>query len=152
MKLALQNPHFPDCFFIQHLPPNMKMMLASISDTEDLRALASLADRISEVATPTVSTIVTSHLSAEVKQLWTEIADLTFLVKSLFSHSNSTSPKRGCSPRCRTHSPAPPTCPTGLCWYYTCFAEKATKGNQPCSCMGLGKQTGWTLKVTSALS
>ena len=47
----------------------MKMMLASISDTEDLRALASLADRISEVATPTVSTIVTSHLSAEVKQL-----------------------------------------------------------------------------------
>ena len=127
----------------------MKMMLASISDIKDPGALASLADRISEVATSTVSTIETSHLSAEVKQLQTEIADLTFLVKC---HSTSTSRKRGCSPRSRTHSPAPPTCPTGLCWYYTRFAEKATKGNQPCSCMGLGKQTGWTLKVTSALS
>ena len=103
------------------------MVLASTSETEDLEALASLADRVAEVATPTVSSIETSHLSAEVEQLRTEIADL----KSLSSHPPSTSSKRGCSPRRRTPSPALPTCPTCLCWYHTRFAERATKCNQP---------------------
>ena len=63
------------------------MVLASTSETEDLEALASLADIVAEAATPTVSAIETSYLLAEVEQLRTEIADFKSLVKSLSSHS-----------------------------------------------------------------
>ena len=142
-KASTADPSFLRGLFLQRLPPNVKMVLASTSETEDLEALASLADRVAEVATPTVSTIETSHLSAEVEQLRTEIADLKSLVKSLSSHSPPTStPKRGRSPRRRTPSPAPPTCPTGLCWYHMRFAEKATKCNQPCSWDSGNEQAG----------
>ena len=126
-KANTADPSFLWGLFLQRLPPNVKMVLASTSEREDLEAFASLADR---VATPTVSKIETSHLSAEVEQ---QIADLRSLVKSLSSHPPSTSPKRGRSPRHQTPSPAPPTCPTGLCWYHMRFAERATKCNQPCS-------------------
>ena len=43
------------------------MVLASAKE-DDLDKLASLADRVAEVATPSVSVIETSQLSAEVEQ------------------------------------------------------------------------------------
>ena len=98
-KASTADPSFLRGLFLQHLPPNVKMVLASTSETEDLEALASLADRVAEVTTHTVSTIETSHLSAEVEQIRTEIADLKSLVKSLSSHSPPTS-----TPKTWTHS------------------------------------------------
>ena len=49
--------------------------------------MASLADRVVEVATPTVSSIQTSQLSSEVEQLQAEIGSLKSLVQSLSSRS-----------------------------------------------------------------
>ena len=76
--------------FLQCLPPQVRMVLASTKEIEDLEALASLADRVVEVATPSVSSIETSQLSTEVERLRTEITGLKFLVKSLSSFSTSS--------------------------------------------------------------
>ena len=53
-------------------------MLASAPETTSLEELASLADKIIEVATcaPAVSAVTAPGLSTEVEQLCTEISDL----------------------------------------------------------------------------
>ena len=44
-------------YFLQRLPPNVRMVLASADATMDLWNLADMADKVMEVATPTVSAI-----------------------------------------------------------------------------------------------
>ena len=124
-KADIADPSFLRELFLQRLPSNVRMVLASAKETEDLESLAALADRVAEVSSPSVSAIETTQLSAEVEHLRTEITDLKSLVKSL-------SQRRQLSRR-RTPSPAPPTTATGLCWYHARFADKAAKCNQPCS-------------------
>ena len=103
------------------------MVLASTKEPEKLEDLASLADRVVEVATPTVSSIQTSQLSSEVEQLRAEIGSLKSLVQSL-SSKHVRSPTRP-----RTPSPAPCNRASGLCWYHSRFGEKASKCNAPCT-------------------
>ena len=43
-KASTADPSFLRGLFLRHLPPNVKMVLASTSETEDVEALASLAD------------------------------------------------------------------------------------------------------------
>lgn len=124
-KADTADPSFLRELFLQRLPSNVRMVLASAKETEDLESLAALADRVAEVSSPSVSAIETTQLSAEVEHLRTEITDLKSLVKSLS--------QRRQLPRRRTPSPAPPTTATGLCWYHARFADKAAKCNQPCS-------------------
>ena len=76
-KASTAEPSFLRELFLQRLPPQVRMVLASTRDTEDLEVLASLADRVVEVATPSVSSVETSQLSAEVR---TDITDLKSLV------------------------------------------------------------------------
>lgn len=54
--------------FLQRLPANVRMILASTMDesSTDLERLADLADKVTEVAAPTVSAVATSQLSSEV--------------------------------------------------------------------------------------
>ena len=134
-KAATADPSFLRELFLQRLPPAVRMVLASAKE-DDLDKLASLADRVAEVATPSVSVIETSQLSAEVEQLRAEITDLKSLVIKSLS-STSSLPARKHTPRrrapSRSPSPAPPTQSTGLCWYHARFAEKAARCNQPCS-------------------
>ena len=59
--------------FLQRLPNNVQMVLASAGDMS-LEALAQLADKIMEVATPMVSAVHISPLSSEVEQLRAEMA------------------------------------------------------------------------------
>ena len=61
------------------------MVLASAKE-DDLDKLASLADRVAEVATPSVSVIETSQLSAEVEQLRAEITDQVLGCQVSFFH------------------------------------------------------------------
>ena len=108
--------------FLQRLPPNVRMVLASTKDDKDLESLASLADKVVEVAAPTVSTVQTSEttqsqLSKELEQLCGEVVHLQKLVTSLSA----------------TKHPSPPTRPSDLCWYHARFAEKSAKCIQPCS-------------------
>ena len=70
--------------FLQQLPANVRMVLASTSDSVSLDNLAQLADKIVEVSPPqSVFTVCSSNLSDEVKKLKGQLINLTQLVKSL---------------------------------------------------------------------
>ena len=122
--------------FLQRLPPNVRMVLAS-SDTTELEKLAQLADKIVEVATPPISA-VTSNSSTEYEQLRTEMADLRRLVESLrFSGSTQRSRKRSSSRgrtprRDRASTPTSTEVSGDCCWYHRQFGEAAHKCRPPC--------------------
>ena len=119
--------------FLQRLPSNVRMVLASTSATTSLEELAELADKIVEVATPTIAATTTpqpfSQLLTELEQLRTEVRQLQRSVKTL-SHN-----RRGRSTsHSRPSSPAPPSAGnSSMCWYHQTYGEAARKCNSPCS-------------------
>ena len=121
--------------FLQRLPANVRMVLASADDSMDLRKLADMADKVMEVATPTVAALSAArpdHIDAsEIKQLRAEVARLTDLVSSLTTPSRRRSSSRSRRP----NSPASPNPPpaNSLCWYHAKFGEEAQKCKEPCS-------------------
>ena len=122
-KAYTADPSFLRELFLQRLPSNVRMVLESVKETEELESLAVLADRVAEVSSPSVSSIENSQLSTEVEYLRAEITDLKSLVKSL--------PQRHQQSQRQTPSPAPSTTAAGLCWYHARFA--AAKCTHPCS-------------------
>lgn len=112
--------------FFQRLPSNVRMVLASTGDTVSLEQLAKLADKIAEVATPSVSTVTSLHLTAEVDQLRTEVTCLQEVVKAL-SKRQRVPPRR--SPT--LSRPSTPSNST-LCWYHQKYGEAAQKCRPPC--------------------
>ncbi len=121
--------------FLQRLPSNVRMVLASSPDSVGLEDLAQLADRITEVSAstpPSVSALTPSRSSesAEVDQLRSEVASLKQLVKSLARPP----PRR----RSRTPTPPPASSP-GFCWYHRRFGRDAKKCSTPCSWPGNGQ-------------
>ena len=114
--------------FLQRLPGNVRMVLASADPATDLAQLAVMADKVIEVATPTVSAI--AHTS-DVKQLREEVTRLSGLVAALTHdrprRSRSHSRSRG------RRSPTPQDSPDGLCWYHSKFGQAAKKCHQPCN-------------------
>lgn len=115
--------------FLQRLPANVRMVLASTSDAVTLSDLAQLADKITEVAAPSISAVGTPQLATEVEQLRTEIASLKKMVQSLASRSRRPS-------RSRSPSPNESHLQSDLCWYHQRFGDKATKCRAPCSKAG----------------
>ena len=117
--------------FLQRLPGNIRMVLASTPDTTTIDDLAQLADKIMEVATPTIAAVNTPPIASEVEQLRTEVARLKDAITSLSkSRSTTTRTARGRSP-----SPHPRAEPT-LCWYHERFGDAARKCRPPCSKSG----------------
>ena len=53
--------------FFQRLPANVRMV--PTPDTNDLEALAQLADKIAEVTTPSIALVSTSQYTDELEQL-----------------------------------------------------------------------------------
>uniref|UniRef100_A0A1X7UNL9 Uncharacterized protein n=1 Tax=Amphimedon queenslandica TaxID=400682 RepID=A0A1X7UNL9_AMPQE len=138
-KAASTDPSFVRELFLQRLSAKVSMVLASTNESEDLEALATLADRVVEVATPHISNIETDQLSSEMEQLRTEIVSLKSMEKSL-SHSSfprQKSPQKHCTP-----SPGPPNKGSSVCWYHSRYGKKAAKCNQPCSWEQKNGQTG----------
>ena len=117
--------------FLQRLPTNVRMVLASTGSTVRLEDLAQLADRITEVAVPSVSAMSTPQLTTEMDQIRSDIASLRKLVQSLASRSRRTS-------RSRSPTPIDPRAPSDLCWYHQRFGDEATKCRPPCSKAGNG--------------
>lgn len=118
--------------FLQRLPPNVRMVLASTSATTSLEELAELADKIAEVAAPTIAATTTSlpspQLLAEMQQLRTEVRQLQNAVRTLFRQSRGHSTSRS-----RQSSPAPPsTDDSSVCWYHQTYGEAAKKCKSPC--------------------
>ena len=102
------------------------MVLASTAATVSLDDLAELADKIVEVAAPTVNAVHTPQLTSEVEQLRSEVARLQDLVKSL---STRRKPRRSPTPT-RLSSD---TNTQSLCWYHQKYGESAHKCRPPCA-------------------
>ncbi len=125
--------------FLQKLPTNVRMVLASSSATTSLEELAELADKIAEVAAPAVAAIQqTPAITEELAHLKTELAKLQNAIRSL-SRSGSHTPRRNRTPsRHRSNSPTPNTHTNSsdeglVCWYHRKFGSEARKCNPPCS-------------------
>ena len=128
---STDNNAFLKELFLQRLPANVRMVLASADDTTDLAKLADMADKVIEVAAPSVSAIAHTSDDTEVEKLRAEVTRLAELVTSLTRHRDR-SQSRGR----RTHSLAPtdplPQPQDRLCWYHKKFGE-AAKCQEPCS-------------------
>ena len=130
-------PGLPDSSFIrelflQRLPSSVRMVLASTRRDTSVEELAQIADKIMEVATPSISAVTTTppQLAAEMEQLRSEVTHLANLVKSL------TQPRRSPSPSHRRRQPT--TDCDDLCWYHQRFGDSAHKCIEPCSKSGNG--------------
>ena len=69
--------------FLQRLPPNVRMVLASADTSLDLSKLGDMADKVMEVVIPTVASISTQQTNSEVTLLREEVARLADLITSL---------------------------------------------------------------------
>ena len=125
--------------FLQRLPANVRMVLASTRENTSIEELAQLADRIIEVAVPpSVSNVSTQP--SELDQLKAEITSLTQVVNSLRRNYRSNSRSRYSSNRRRSPSPArrprPPPEQSDVYWYHWNFGDSARKCIPPCSKSG----------------
>ena len=113
----------PDELFFKRLPSNVRMVLASTDESLTLDKLAELADKVMEVAIPSVAAIHTPQPVTEVTQLREKVARLSELVQSLL-----TQPRRRNSSKNR-RSPSPvrprPHTDSALCWYHQKFGDAA---------------------------
>ena len=125
--------------FLQRLPANVRMVLASADPSNELPKLAEMADKIIEVATPP-TVAATSTPVSEVQQLREEVSRLAELVAAITAghrrqraRSRSTG-RRPQSPACLDPQ-TPQTSPTSdsLCWYHKKFGDSAKKCQQPCN-------------------
>ncbi len=91
--------------FLQRLPPNVRIVLASTPDGTSLEKLADLADKIMEVATPSVAAVAAHPaLSTEVEHLREEVSQLEKLVQKLARSQSFSRPGRHPSRRSPTPS------------------------------------------------
>ena len=128
--------------FLQRLPPNVRMVLASTPDGTGLEKLADLADKVMEVATPTVgvaSVNAPPTLATEVEHLRVEVSRLGKLVQTLArprssSRSAMRPSRRSPTPPARAAgSSDPPQDSDTLCWYHHKFGSQARRCKSPCS-------------------
>ena len=129
--------------FLQRLPPNIRLILASTSDSTTVDDLAILADRLVETQVPTISQVLPS---SEMQDLKEQLSQLTKQVSSLQvqlerQRSRSRPRSRG-QPRNRGHAansnparvhPDSTTSSITHCWYHARFGDQAHKCVSPCS-------------------
>ena len=123
--------------FLQRLPANVRVVLASAPDTTSLDDLAQLADCVVDAAPPTIAG-VTAPPQQEVEQLRAEVSRLAELITSR-SPARHRSPTPH-TPRHRRRSPTPHRSLSpgnqSLCWYHERFGSDARKCRPPCSMSG----------------
>ena len=131
--------------FLQRLPPNVRMVLASSPEGTGLEQLAELADKVMEVAAPNpppVAAVNTAPpLATEIERLHEQVTRLQTAVQQL-ARSRSTSRPNSCSSR-RSQTPPPTSSdtpahtddssPDALCWYHHKFGERARQSRPPCA-------------------
>ena len=133
--------------FLQRLPGLVRMVLASSGDMP-LEALATLADKVMEVASPAISFVNVAPLTSEVGQLRSEVAQLREMIAALKiapslpyrrARSRSQSTPIAC-PRSSSPAPLPAENPpsTCLCCYHRRLGDAARKCTSPCSWTGNG--------------
>ena len=116
--------------FLQRLPGNVRMVLASSPDDTTLEDLAQLADRMVEVSAPPVASFTTDS-SPGLDQLRAEVSRLADLVTSISARDRPSPRRRSPTPR-RSPSPAR----RSVFWYHERFGTSARKCRPPCSPSG----------------
>lgn len=144
---GLMDASFLKELFLQRLPHNVRMVLASTPDSTTLENLAELADKIIEVAAPpsvgavsapTVAAVNTSlGQTTEVEHLRADVTRLTKLVHELARPG--TRPSSRSSVRSSRRSPTPPTTTDPLCWYHQKFGDQAQNCRSPCTWSSKGQ-------------
>jgi len=133
-QLAGDTPGFNDGslireLFLQRLPSNVRMVLASTWDNTPIKELAQLADKIIKVAAPTVSNVNRQPPATELDLLCAEITSLKQMIQLMKLSSHP-----------RTHQSPSPTnkqpSTTAVCWYHQKFGDSASKCKPPCSKSG----------------
>jgi len=115
--------------FLQRLPATVRMILASANSSTPLARLAQMADKIVEVAVPSVSAFQTPSCPTP-----TEFEDLHSELASLKSTLKNLSRRHSPSPQPRQQDPQ-----NQLCWYHEHFRDAVRKCKEPCSRSGKGK-------------
>ena len=125
--------------FLQQLPSNVQLILASSSDSVDTDKLAEIADRIIDVAMPpTVAAVTpstTSQLRREIEQLASQVRSLSFQLRER-SRSRNRGQSQYTGRQSRPSSPAPNlrnSSATAECWYHETYGDNALRCRQPCS-------------------
>ena len=111
---------------LPRLPSNVRMVLASANATATLEELAELADKVVEVAAPTVAATSATpfpEILTEIEQLRTEVQKLQTSVRQLTRQSRGRSHSRS--------RPAPQEQTT--CWYHQKYGSNAKKCTPPCN-------------------
>ena len=127
-KAASTDSSFLRELFLQRMPGNIRMVLASTADTVSLEELATLADKVMDVTTPSIAAVHPPQIVTDVELLRAEVSRLTEVISSFTS---SRQPRRSG----RSPSPRPPT-DSSLCWYHQRFGKDARKCRPPCSWSG----------------
>lgn len=138
----LAGPNMPDdvlrTIWASRLPPSMQPIVASQA-TLSLDALADLADRIHDLATPSYHVAATSSTtSPQIDELVHQVAELTRQVSALTAHVNQRSRprererrqgqrQRSLSRRSHSNYRLYP-----ICWYHQRFGSAALKCVRPC--------------------
>ena len=124
-KAASTDSSFLRGLFLQRMPGNIRMVLASTTDSISLEELATLADKVMDIAAASIAAVSTPQATTEVEQLHAEVTRLKDAVTLLTKGRRSG----------RSPSPHPSTDST-LCWYHQRFGKDAHKCRPPCSCLG----------------
>ena len=123
--------------FLQRLPVNVRLILASTSETLSLSDLAELADKIIEAQPDNYGTVsaVAPRENAPKNDLENQVSELTKLERELTtvvghiqrSQSRSRSRSRG-----RRDAKRDSPSDSELCWYHDKYGDKAHRCRSPC--------------------
>ncbi|XP_064479203.1 uncharacterized protein LOC135392419 [Ornithodoros turicata] len=130
--------------FLQRLPNTVRMILTT-SSSVSLEALAEMADKMMDIAPPTVCAISpqpSAPSPSDFQELRDEVSRLSGLVASSLRFGRSRSPRHR-SPRRgnfrrRTPSPLQQSANPDECWYHQTFGDRARRCQPPCSRQGNG--------------
>ena len=148
MQQLLGENHMDDklfrSLFVQHLPQQVRLVLASSADDLSLEALAAMADRIVEVSTelPGVQAVSADPAHSAVLEMLQDIrhqlADLSKNIAHLTQHSRYKPRSRSRERSSRPLHTAPATqgatsADSNLCYYHAKFGDQAFRCVPPCS-------------------
>ena len=147
-QLMGENPLQPDILkqlFVNRLPPNAQMILASAGENTPVEELAELADRIMEVTTtvapmtqaqsstnpflPTPDSSELTELRALTQQQARQIQTLTDQLQAFTKDQPRRNYNQHFGRRCSRSRDRP----SSYCYYHQRFGDKARKCESPCS-------------------